>query len=122
MEVSMSYDLKWLAVALLSSTVLLACGSDTGDGENQWLFGRWELAYNPANDDEDVLWFREDGSVVIETVNGREIPGRYWVRGQRLDLQLMLSNRPLEVSFTISPDHERLIYEQTGAYYEHASP
>ncbi len=108
------------AVALLLTMALLltACGGPSGD-DNAWLLGRWEVAYNPAADDEDVLLFREDGSVLVQTVDGREVQGRYRIRGERLDLELALSTRLLEVSFDISPDHSRLVFAKTGAYYQH---
>ncbi len=109
-----------LAVCLLFAPLLpLAACSGGADEENAWLVGGWEVAYNPAQDDEDVLLFREDGSVVVQTVDGREVRGRYHVRGERLDLELALATRMLEVSFTISPDHSRLIFPKTGAYYQH---
>lgn len=106
-----------LAVAVL--VALAGCGGEAGS-EQDWLLGRWELAYNPENDDEDVILFREDGSVVIQTVDGREINGQYRVVEDRLYLNLMLPTRPLQVSFAISPDHSRLIFEETGAYYQHS--
>lgn len=103
-----------LTMALL---VLAAC-SDPASNDNAWLLGRWELAYNPDADDEDVLLFREDGSVLVQTVDGREVPGKYHIRGERLDLDLALSTRLLQVSFDISPDHSRLIFPKSGAYYQ----
>ncbi len=100
--------------------VLLTACSGGMESEHDWLLGQWELAYNPENDDEDVLLFHEDGRVVIQTVDGREINGRYRIANDRLYLTLMLATRPLEVSFAISPDHSRLIFEKTGAYYQHS--
>ncbi|MFQ5487268.1 MAG: hypothetical protein ACE5ET_02335 [Gammaproteobacteria bacterium] len=103
-----------LTMALL---LLAACSGPAGD-DNAWLLGRWEVAYNPAADDEDVLLFREDGSVLVQTVDGREVHGRYQIRRGRLDLELALATRVLQVSFDISPDHSRLVFAKTGAYYQ----
>ncbi len=108
------------AIVLGIVLVLLAACSASTDSGNDWLLGQWELAYNPENDDEDVLLFHEDGRVVIQTVDGREINGRYRIANDHLYLTLMLANRPLEVNFAISPDHSRLIFEKTGAYYQHS--
>ena len=103
------------------ATLLLAAvlGGCADDSDRNWLVGSWELAYNPAEDDEDVLVFHKDGSMEIQTIDGRKVTGRYQIDGDRLDLQLALATRILEVSFTISPDRSRLIFEKTGAYYEH---
>jgi len=85
--------------------------------DRSWLVGTWKLSYNPAHDDEDVLYFEEDGSVEIDTVDGRKVLGKYLLRKDKLSITLITRRQPIDVNFSISPDHKRLRFKN-GAYYE----
>jgi len=85
--------------------------------DRDWLVGRWELAYNPEHDDEDVLLFKTDGSVEIHTVDGRKVLGKYLLTKNKLAITLISRRQPIDVSFSINPDRTRLRFKN-GAYYE----
>ncbi len=104
------------ALALLFVVMASACGSGGDPGAQQWLHGTWELTFNPDRDDEDNLVFDEDGVVRILTADNRVLNGRYQVSDNDLLLVLVVNDKPVDVSFEISPDKTRLVY-RNGAYY-----
>ena len=95
---------------------LSACSAISGSEDAVWLHGAWELAHNPDKDDADKLIFREDGVVIVQTEDGREIHGTYLINDLHLNMTLAGNNKAVEVEFTISGDKLKLIYE-TGAFY-----
>ena len=95
---------------------LSACSDMSGSEDAVWLHGAWELTHNPDKDDADKLIFREDGVVIVQTEDGREIHGIYLINDLHLNMTLAGNNKAVEVEFTISGDKLKLIYE-TGAFY-----
>ena len=95
---------------------LSACSDMAGSEDAVWLHGAWELNHNPDEDDADKLVFRDDGVVIVQTEDGREIHGKYLINDHRLNITLAGNNKAVEVEFTISGDKLKLIYE-TGAFY-----
>jgi len=103
-----------LIIALLSAAIV-SCNQTPND--RSWLMGTWKLGYNPAHDDEDILSFKQDGSVEIDTVDGRKVFGKYLLHKDKLSITLITRRQPIDVSFSISPDHHQLRFKN-GAYYE----
>lgn|GEM_PF-2350114 len=98
---------------LLLILMLAACaGSETPS----WLQGRWQVAYNPNNDDSDDLVFLPGSRVSIETEDGRTLEGRYQIKQDQLLMQIQVGQRNVETRFRISSAHDRLLYKN-GAYY-----
>ncbi len=111
--------IRWSLLA-----ALLALSSACGDGardDAQWLVGRWEVAYNPQHDDDDVLEFSRDRIMSVRLADGRVIDGRYEIEGDTLVLDLDVPKRPTQVRIRIAPDHRRLVFEN-GAFYEKKAP
>lgn len=112
---------RWLPLLFVVVVAASAgCGGDDAAGQQAWLHGTWELAFNPDQDDEDVLIFREDGTVEIRTVDGRTISGKYRVEDRDLTLLLDVDRQPVEVHFDIAAEGARLVYV-TGAWYRKQS-
>jgi len=107
--------------ALLLGVLLLtgACTSSDESSRPAWLLGTWKVVHNPENDSRDDLIFHKNGSVTVRTETGDELQGKYAVEGRQLKLVIAGRKRPVDVMFTISDDHTRLIYPVSGAYYSH---
>ena len=106
------YGIRKITV-LLALLILVACGAaDTP----AWLMGRWQLSYNPGNDDSDVLVFLPGGRVNIETVDGRTLEGHFQIDQDQLLMVIQGRKREIETRFRISDTHDRLIYKNS-AYY-----
>lgn len=108
------------ALTVLAFIVMFSGCSGNEAEKHAWLHGTWELTFNPDNDDSDVLTFKPDGTVTVDTIDGRQISGQYAVLDQELALTLVSNQKIVDVRFTISPDQSRLIYEN-GAYYTRRS-
>jgi hypothetical protein len=104
---------------ILAAALTAACGDS--DGRPEWLHGTWELAFNPDRDSEDELTFNPNGTVVVQTADGRQISGQYQVNGLDLLLLLQPERNVVDVHFEIAPDHTRLVYK-SGAYYIKKGP
>ncbi len=104
---------RLLAVILLLS--MFGCTEETNK-DTSWVLGKWELAHNPTNDDEDVLIFDSDDSVTVLAEKGGKIQGGYFFTGNTLKISLPTERKTIEVEFEVSSDHSKLIYE-SGAYY-----
>lgn len=107
---------QWLRVfvLLLAVTVLFACASPQTTPE--WLSGQWQLSHNPANEDEDVFYFKDDGKFEIHTEKGERFSGRYMLKDRFLIMYIQTGASQVEARFTVSEDKTRLEYK-TGAYY-----
>lgn len=109
--------MKWngnrVVSGLLLILMLAACaGSETP----AWLLGRWQVSYNPNNDDSDVLVFLPGSRVNIETEDGRTLEGRYQIKQDQLLMLIQVGQRNVETRFKVSSAHDRLLYKN-GAYY-----
>jgi len=93
-----------------------ACSYTSGSKDAVWLHGVWELTHNPDKDDEDKLDFKDDGTVIVRTEDGREIHGKYLIDENHLKMTLAAPKNIVDVDFTISEDKKKLIYEN-GAFY-----
>ena len=102
--------------ACLMIVILSACTYTSGAKEAVWLHGVWELTHNPDNDSADKLIFKDDGTVVVQTEDGREIPGKYLIEEDQLKMTLATERDVIDVDFTISADKSKLIYKN-GAFY-----
>lgn len=109
---------KWLLAPalLLAFAVLYGCSSGDEVAGASWLHGRWELSYNPANDDEDILQFLPDGRVVIHRQRGGEIEGEYALNDRALTMVMNVNARPVIAGFNVSEDHQRLIFDNGAEY------
>lgn len=107
-----------VSVVILFSSILIiaACSSSQDPTKAEWLFGTWELSYNPENDDSDLLEFSDDGTVTIKTQHDELVHGKYIIAGDTLKLTLKTPRKIIDVDFEISGDKSRLNYH-TGAYY-----
>ena len=105
-----------LIVVMLIAGMTAACFGGPNPDQEKWLHGSWELTFNPEHDDSDVLIFKDDGTVMVRTADGRNISGKYAVFDKELAVTLVMNNKIIDVKFQISPDQSRLIYEN-GAYY-----
>lgn len=104
-----------LLLMMLLTLVLVACSGTTPEAA-PWLLGRWQVSYNPNNDDNDVMVFQPDAMVTIETEDGRTLPGQYQIKQDQLLLLIQVGQRNVETGFTISAARDRLVYKN-GAYY-----
>lgn len=112
-----------ITIALLLSIVFLLPalqGCDNkADAGPPWLLGQWHVAYNPLNDDSDILKFMPDNKVLILTEDGRKMTGSYQVRADQLLLVIDKGGRSIETKFSISRSRDRLTY-RNGAFYTRA--
>jgi translation initiation factor IF-1 len=97
-------------------TATSACSDMSGSGDAAWLYGVWELTHNPDHDDSDTLVFKDDGTVKVQTEDGREIHGKFAINDNQLKMTLATGRDVIDVEFTISKDKSKLIY-RSGAYY-----
>ena len=74
------------------------------------------LTNNPDKDADDKLLFKDDGAVIVQTEDGREIPGKYLIDDNQLKMTLATRRDVIDVEFTISADKSKLIY-RNGAFY-----
>lgn len=95
---------------------LSGCSYSSGAKEAVWLHGTWELTHNPDNDSSDTLVFKDDGTVTVQTEDGRQIPGKYLVDENKLKMTLDTGRNVIDVEFTVSADKSKLIYSN-GAFY-----
>ena len=102
--------------ACLLLACLTACSYTSGAKDAVWLHGAWVLTHNPEKDSADKLLFKDDGTVVVQTEDGREIPGKYLIEDNQLKMTLATSRDVVDVEFTISADKSKLIY-RNGAFY-----
>jgi len=110
----MKQGLGWLLAAIFMVTI--AGCSDGNKQGTSWLLGKWELAHNPENDDEDVLIFDSDDTVTVLAEKGGKIQGTYQYLEGKLKLALPTARQTIDVEFEVSSDHSKLIYK-SGAYY-----
>ncbi|HED39097.1 MAG TPA: hypothetical protein ENJ13_01545 [Chromatiales bacterium] len=110
----MKQGLGWLLAAIFMVT-LASCGAD-GQQDSGWLLGKWELAYNPENDDDDALIFDSDDTVTVLAEKGGKMQGTYQYVGNQVRIALPTSRQTINVEFEVSSDHSKLIYK-SGAYY-----
>jgi hypothetical protein len=113
----MSPALKRLLLIALC-LLLLAC-SGAGPETPAWLSGRWEVAYNPRHDTNDVLFFQPDAKLRIATEDGQSLDGYYQIKGDQLILLVQVGPRNVETLVRISPQQDRLTFSN-GAYYMRA--
>ena len=95
---------------------LTACSYNSGARDAVWLHGVRELTHNPDKDSADNLLFKDDGTVVVQTEDGRAIPGKYLIDENQLKMTLATGRDVIDVEFTISVDKSKLIY-RNGAFY-----
>lgn len=111
----MKKRLGWL-IAVMMLAIVSGCESGGEKQDLSWVLGKWELAHNPENDDEDVLIFDSDDSVTVLAEKGGKLEGNYAVTGDRLKISLPVQRKTIEVEFEVSSDRSKLIYK-SGAYY-----
>lgn len=111
----MTKRLGWL---LAISLLLLVGGCENGGGEQDgsWVLGKWEVAHNPENDDEDILIFDSDDTVTVLAEKGGKLEGSYTIAGNLVKISIPVERKTIEVEFQVSSDRSKLIYE-SGAYY-----
>lgn len=100
----------------LMALTLSACSYTSDAKDAVWLHGLWELTHNPEKDSADKLLFKDDGTVVVQTEDGREIPGKYLIEENQLKMTLATERDVIDVDFMISADKSKLIYKN-GAFY-----
>jgi hypothetical protein len=100
---------------MLLCLLLPACGS-AGPEAPAWLSGRWQVAYNPGHDSNDVLFFQSGANVSIATEDGRSLNGVYQIKGDQLIMLVQVGQRSVETQVKISAARDRLIFSN-GAYY-----
>jgi len=107
--------MKWL-VLMLAGLILLGCSGGAQQTTPPWLLGRWQLSYNPQQDDNDILLFSQGGKVRIETEAGRSLNGHFLIQQEQLLLLVQIGQRSVETRFRISEAKDQLIFSN-GAYY-----
>lgn len=100
---------------MLTGLILLAC-SGVSQETPSWLLGRWQVAYNPGQDDNDILQFQQGNKISIETADGRSLKGDILLQGNKLLLFIQVGRRSIETQIQISATQDRLIFNN-GAYY-----
>ena len=106
--------LRWLLAAIFFVSILGCMDEDKVD--TSWVLGTWELAYNPENDDDDLLVFDSDQTVTVLAKKGGKLQGSYQLLDGKLKISLAAQRKTIDVEFEVSSDHSKLIYE-SGAYY-----
>jgi len=110
---------KRICLVLLMLTVSTISHADS----KAWLYGDWEMAYDPDGDSKDVLTFSEGGGFrTTEASTGKTIEGMYQVGSSAIDIRLVHQGR---IFMTLRLDYDseknKLYYnpEKTGdpAYY-----
>ena len=110
-------DNRLVYIVISMVFVFISACSYTSDSKDAvWLHGVWELTHNPDKDDADNLDFKDDGTVIVRTQDGREIHGKYLIDENHLKMTLVIPKNIIDVEFTISEDKTKLIYEN-GAFY-----
>jgi len=108
-------DFSIVLLPLILSLNLLAC-SGAGPETPSWLLGHWQVAFNPGEDDNDVLWFQQSGKVRIDTEDGRSLQGLYQIKEDQLIMLVQVGSRNIESIIKISPNRDKLFFSN-GAYY-----
>ncbi len=94
----------FLILLAVMMSVAFAAGDD-------WLIGKWELAYDSDNSPKDWLEFTADGHAYGITPEGRRIPGRYVLKNSRIEITYSYNGKmiPLALRYTERKD-ELLAY------------
>ena len=108
-------DFSIVLLPLILSLNLLACSGAEPETPS-WLLGRWQVAFNPGQDDNDVLWFQQGGKVRIDTEDGRSLQGLYQIKQDELIMLIQIAPRKVESIIKISPNKDKLFFSN-GAYY-----
>ena len=108
--------LSTYSTAALLLFVLFVAGCSQSTPDYAWLYGTWNLAHNPAMDDEDILVFKSGGRMEILTKRGGRLSGIYEIKDGMLNFTLNAARKVVESSFAISEDKSQLVYSN-GAYY-----
>ena len=86
--------MKKLAVSFLIVTILLPCISFAqSNNQNAWLFGKWELYYDPDGSPKDYLYFNENGTFVSKFPDHSDIEGTYIVTKEKVIMNVQVKGR-----------------------------
>jgi uncharacterized protein (TIGR03066 family) len=131
----MMRNIRALAMVLVSSMVLISCGSDDADDDFAPIVGIWQgtaieyefkpdgaggLGYSDTEDFDAVVEFKEDGTVIYSN-DGDESNGTYKIMGNKLTTTVeFASDLPFTAqSFTIkklSDSKLELYFEDEGEF------
>ena len=83
---------------------------------DEWLYGTWQLTYDPDNNPTDWIIFAVDGSVSVKRPDGRLISGTYTRVGSSLTVTVSINSKAISFPLKVSPDRTQIANE-SGAYY-----
>lgn len=77
--------------------------------EDDWLLGKWELAYDPAGNPKDWLEFGAEGKATSITPDGRRIPGRYSLNDKQINVTYSFNGKMVPMVLKFSPEKDTII-------------
>lgn len=105
--------LKWIGVFLLA--VGLFAGTAQAEDE-AWVYGKWELIYDPDGAEKDWLEFLPNGDVYNIAPDGKKVQGFYQVTSK--DVKAVFTENDRDVLATFHFDAQRrllkIVTSETG--------
>lgn len=103
-------------LALLVIFMFSAPGRCDESDEDAWIFGTWQLTYDPDAAETDWLEFLPDGEVYNITPDGDRTPGLYLVTGDEVKAVFTLNEKDVIMFFHTDAKRDvlRIVTSNTG--------
>ncbi len=102
-----------LTLYILVSSVSV---SMAGPAAEAWVYGKWELVYDPDGAEQDWLEFFPNGDVANLGRNNKKIEGMYVVSSDQVTAVFSLKGKDVITVFFFDEDHEalRIVTSRSG--------
>ena len=77
--------------------------------DQAWLYGKWEMSFDPDGNEKDWLQFDADGKVTSISSSGNGPTGSYVVSGNQVQMTFTLKTKSVSMALTVSPDKKKLL-------------
>jgi len=74
----------------------------------QWLYGKWELSYDPDKSPKDYIVFAEGGQLTSMAPGQADTQGTYTVTKERVIVMIPMGERVFSTFFTFDENKEHL--------------
>jgi uncharacterized protein (TIGR03066 family) len=78
-------------------------------GQDDWLLGKWEMAYDPDGSPTDWIEFKPEGRVVVTAEKGGPVAGEYVVHGADLQMTFHKNGRDIPIAMKYDAKKKRLL-------------
>jgi hypothetical protein len=94
-------------IPLIGLLLILGVSSASQAQDNSWLLGNWLLTYDPDNDTQDMLTFKQGGEfVTTEVGTDRQVKGVYFLKQDEILVKLF-HNGKIAMSLTLAFDDKK---------------